>query len=72
MNYAQFMSKAKSAKSGYDKKADTKQNDKDGKMAKEELSNLEGQGKDKSTPAIQRYTKEYLNTVSKKNIVNGK
>ena len=72
MNYNQFMSKAKSAKSGYDKKANTKQTDKDGTKVKQDLSNLEGKGSDKNTASIQRYTKEFLSKVSKKNVVNGK
>lgn len=72
MNYNQFMSKANSAKSGYDKKANVKQTDKDGTKIKQELANLEGKGSDKNTASIQRYTKDYLNKVSKKNVVNGK
>lgn len=72
MNYAQFMSKANSAKSGYDKKANTKQNDVSGTKIKQHLSNLEGKGKDKNTAVIQRYTKDYLSKVAKKNVVNGK
>ena len=72
MNYGQFMSKAKGAKAGYDKKANTANNDKDGTKIKQDLSSLEGKGSDKDTPSIQKYTKEYLSTVAKKNIVNGK
>lgn len=72
MNYNQFMSKAHSAKSGYDKKANVKQNDKGGTRIKQALSNLEGKGSDKNTASIQRYTKEYLSKVSKRNAVKGK
>lgn len=72
MNYAQFMSKAKGAEAGYTKKANTSQSDKDGTRIKQDMSNLEGKGKDKNTPAIQRYTKDFLSKVAKKNVVNGK
>jgi hypothetical protein len=72
MNYAQFMSKAKGAKAGYDKKANVSQNDKGGTRVKQDLSNLEGKGKDKNTAVIQRYTKDYLSKVAKKTVVKGK
>ena len=66
MNYNQFMSAFKKAAAGYSGKADIKANDKSGTAkVKQQLSDVKGKG----TPALDKYTKQYLNTVKKKNVV---
>jgi len=44
MDYSSFLGAANKAKAGYDKKADTNQKDKDGKLNDEELSEANGSG----------------------------
>jgi len=71
MNYNQFMSAFKKAASGYSGKADTGNNDATGtQKVKQELA--AGPVKGKGTPQIDKYTKQYLNTVKKKNVVGKK
>lgn len=66
MNYNQFMAAFKKAAAGYSGKADIKANDKNGTAkVKQELAEVKGKG----TAALDKYTKQYLNTVKKKNIV---
>ena len=66
MNYNQFMAAFKKAAAGYSGKADIKANDKNGTAkVKQELASVKGKG----TAALDKYTREYLNTVKKKNIV---
>ena len=71
MNYNQFMSAFKKAASGYSGKANIKNGDATGTAkVKQELA--EGPVKGKGTPHIDKYTKQYLSTVKKKNVVSGK
>ena len=71
MNYNQFMSAFKKAASGYNGKANIKNDDATGTAkVKQELA--EGPVKGKGTPHIDKYTKQYLSTVKNKNIVKTK
>lgn len=71
MNYNQFMSAFKKAAAGYSGKANINNGDATGTAkVKQELA--EGPVKGKGTAHIDKYTKQYLSTVKKKNIVNGK
>jgi len=71
MNYNQFMSAFKKAAAGYSGKGNTKNDDATGTAkVKQELA--EGPVKGKGTPHIDKYTKQYLGTVKKKNIVSSK
>jgi hypothetical protein len=71
MNYNQFMSAFKKAASGYSGKANVKNNDAAGTAkVKQELA--QGPVKGKGTPHIDKYTKQYMSTVKKKNVVSTK
>ncbi len=66
MNYNQFMAAFKKAEAGYRAKANVAAKDANGTAkVKQELSDVKGKG----TAALDKYTKQYLNTVKKKNIV---
>jgi hypothetical protein len=70
MNYNQFMTAFKKAAAGYSGKADIKNGDATGTAkVKQELA--AGPVKGKGTPHIDKYTKQYLSTVKKKNVVKG-
>lgn len=70
MNYNQFMAAFKKAAAGYSGKADIKNDDATG-TAKIKQEMTEGPVKGKGTPHIDKYTKQYLSTVKKKNVVKG-
>lgn len=71
MNYNQFMSAFKKAAAGYSGKANVADKSATGTAkVKQELA--EGPVKGKGTPHIDKYTKEYLSTVKKKNVVRSK
>ena len=71
MNYTQFMSAFKKAAAGYSGKANVANKDANGTAkVKQELA--EGPVKGKGTPHIDKYTKSYLSTVKKKNVVSTK
>lgn len=70
MNYNQFMSAFKKAAAGYSGKADIKNDDASG-TAKIKQEMAEGPVKGKGTSHIDKYTKQYLSTVKKKNVVKG-
>jgi hypothetical protein len=71
MNYNQFMSAFKKAAAGYSGKADIKNSDKTG-TAKVKQDLAANPAKTKGTAAIDKYTKQYLATVKKKNVVSSK
>jgi hypothetical protein len=68
MNYNQFMAAFKRAEAGYRGKANVGANDKSGSM-KINQGLVEGPVKGKGTPHIGKYTKQYMTTAKKKNIV---
>jgi len=71
MNYNQFMSAFKKAASGYSGKENVKKNDATGTAkVKQELT--QGPVKGKGTPHIDKYTKQYMSAVKKKNVVSTK
>ena len=71
MNYNQFMSAFKKAAAGYSGKANIKNGDATGTAKiKQELAHEPVKGK--GTPHIDKYTKQYLSTVKKKNVVSTK
>ena len=71
MNYNQFMSAFKKAVAVYNGKGNIKNDDATGTAkVKQELA--EGPVKGKGTSHIDKYTKQYLGTVKKKNIVRSK
>jgi hypothetical protein len=71
MNYNQFMAAFKKAAAGYNGKANITSDDATGTAkVKQELA--EGPVKGKGTPHIDKYTKQYLTSVKKKNVVSGK
>jgi hypothetical protein len=68
MNYNQFMAAFKRAEAGYRGKANVAANDKNG-SARLNQGLVEGPVKGKGTPHIDKYTKSYMATAKKKNIV---
>jgi hypothetical protein len=68
MNYNQFMAAFKRAEAGYRGKANVAANDKNG-SARLNQGLVEGPVKGKGTPHIDKYTKSYMTTAKKKNIV---
>lgn len=71
MNYNQFMAAFKKSASGYSGKADIKNDDAAGtQKIKQDLAvdHVKGKG----TPQIDKYTKQYLQHVKKKDVVNMK
>lgn len=71
MNYNQFMAAFNKAAAGYSGKADVKSKEAKG-TAKINQALAEGPVKGSGTASIGKATKEYLNTVKKKNIVKSK
>jgi hypothetical protein len=71
MNYSQFMAAFKKAEAGYSGRANVAANDKSG-SAKVNQGLVSGPIKGKSTPQLDKYTKQYLSSVKSKNVVGKK